>query len=90
MLQNAAKNIWVKGEGTVDHKTVTGWFKKFSYCKNLDHQQRPGSPKTVNFKNCSPSHRDKSSKEYSESIRQTWPLIVQYGLSPSWPTFDSS
>ena len=34
----AMKNIyWVKGEDTVDHSTVTWWFKKFhSGCMNID------------------------------------------------------
>ena len=33
------KNIWcAKDEGTVDHSTVTRWFKKFhSGCKNLNN-----------------------------------------------------
>ena len=35
----AIKSIYfAKGEGTVDHSTVTRWMKKFhSDCKNLDH-----------------------------------------------------
>ena len=38
----AAKNICcVKGEGTVDHITVTSWLKKFhSGCKNFDDQAK--------------------------------------------------
>ena len=46
------KNIGcVKGEGTVDHSTVTRWFKKFCLdSKNLDDQSRSSRPKTVNSK----------------------------------------
>ena len=37
-----------KGEGVVDHSTVTRWFKKFhSSGKNIDNQARSGSPKTM-------------------------------------------
>ena len=39
---------YLKGEGAVDHRTVTRWFKKFrSRCKNLDNQTGSGRPKTV-------------------------------------------
>ena len=46
----AAKNIcWAKSEGTVDHSTITKWFKKFhrSGCKNLDDQVRSGKSKII-------------------------------------------
>ena len=36
------------GESTVDHGTVTRWFKKFSLaCKNFNYQTRSGRPKTM-------------------------------------------
>ena len=46
----ATKNIsCIKAEGTVDHGTVTKWFKKFHLgCKNLDNQARSDKSKTVN------------------------------------------
>ena len=45
------KNIYcMKGEGAVDHSTVTRWFKKFcSSCKN-DDQEKAGRPKTIDSK----------------------------------------
>ena len=45
----AIKNICrAKGEGAVDHNTVTRWFKKFcSGCKNLDDQAKSSRAKTV-------------------------------------------
>ena len=48
-VKETTKNICcAKGEGTVDHTTITRWFKKFcSGCKNLDDQTRSGRPKTV-------------------------------------------
>ena len=48
----ATKNIcFAKGEGAVDHNTVTRWFKKFrSGCKNLDDQARSGMPKNMSSK----------------------------------------
>ena len=37
-----------KDEGSVDHSTVTRWFKKFhSGCKNLDDQARSDRPKIM-------------------------------------------
>ena len=52
MLIEAIKNICcMKEEVSVDHITVTRWFKKFcSGCKNLDDQTRLGRLKTMNFK----------------------------------------
>ena len=39
-----------KGEGTVDHNTVTRWFKKVCLsCKNLDDQARLGRLEKVAF-----------------------------------------
>ena len=40
MSSNWTKNICcAKGNGTVDHNTITRWFKKFCLaCKNLDNQ----------------------------------------------------
>ena len=39
---------WVKGKGTVDHSTVTRWFKKFcSDYKNLNNQERSGRLKSM-------------------------------------------
>ena len=48
----AIKNICcTKGEGTVDHSTVIGWFKKFCLgCKNVNNQARSSRPKSMNFK----------------------------------------
>ena len=45
----AAKRIcFMKGEGAVDHSTVTRWFEKFgSGCKKLNDQTRSGRPETV-------------------------------------------
>ena len=38
----------VKGENTVDCRTVIRWFKKYRLgCKNLSNQVRSGRPKTV-------------------------------------------
>ena len=52
MRPNAAetnKNIcFTKGEGALDHSTVTRWFKKFrSSYKNLEDQTRSSRPKTL-------------------------------------------
>ena len=49
--EEATKNIsGTKGEGMVDHYSVTRWFKKFrSVCKNLDDQTRLGRPKSLDF-----------------------------------------
>ena len=45
------KNKCAKGEGTVDHSTVTRRFKKFSSgCKNLDIQTRSGRPEIMDSK----------------------------------------
>ena len=48
----APKNICcVKGEGAIDHISVTRWFKKFYLgCKDLDDQAMSGRPKTMEFK----------------------------------------
>ena len=47
----AIKNICcVKGEGAVDHNTVTNWLRNFACCKNLDYQARSGRPKTADLK----------------------------------------
>ena len=41
----------MKGEGAVDHSTVTRWFEKFCLgYKNLDDQAMPSRPKTIDFK----------------------------------------
>ena len=47
-----SKNICcTKGEGAVEHNTVTGWFKKFhSSCKSLDNQTRSIVSKNVDSK----------------------------------------
>ena len=52
LAQNAVevtKNIcYMKGKSTVNHSTVTRWFKKFhSSCKNLDDQARSGRAKNL-------------------------------------------
>ena len=41
-MQKQSKTLVVqKGEGSVDHNTVTRWLKKFgSDCKNLDNQAK--------------------------------------------------
>ena len=42
------KNNCAKGEGTVDHCTVTRWFKKICLgYKNLNNQQRLGRLKSM-------------------------------------------
>ena len=48
----ATKNICCgKDEGTVDHSTVTRWYKKFCWgWKNFDDQARSGKAQTVDFK----------------------------------------
>ena len=48
----ASKNICcVKSESTVDHSTVTRWFKKFcSGWKNLTDQPRSAKPQNVDSK----------------------------------------
>ena len=48
----ATKNICCdKREGTVDHSTVTRWFKKYCLgCKNLDNQARLVRPQTMDSK----------------------------------------
>ena len=47
-----SKNIcFAKGEGAVDHSTVTKWSKKFGLSwKNLNYQTRPGRPRTMHSK----------------------------------------
>ena len=49
LVYSAAPANWtVKDEGTVDHSTVTRWFKKFYLgCKNYDDQGRSGRIKTM-------------------------------------------
>ena len=49
-ITESTKNICcaAKGEGAVDHVTVTRWFKKFcSVCKNLNDQARVDKPKSM-------------------------------------------
>ena len=48
-ITEATENIYgAKGEGAVDHCTVTGGLTKFrSGCKNCDDQIRSGTPKIV-------------------------------------------
>ena len=47
----ATINICVKCEGTVDHITVTRWFKKFyKGYKNCNNQAKPDRPKTLDSK----------------------------------------
>ena len=48
-VREATKNIYFeKGDSTVDHRTVSRWFKKFrTGCKNIDGQARPGKPKIM-------------------------------------------
>ena len=48
-IVEATKNICcAKGEGAVDHSTITRWFKKFcSSSKNQDHQAKPGRPNSM-------------------------------------------
>ena len=42
------KNICVKGEGTIDHSTITRGFKKFcSACKDLKTKTKLSRPKTM-------------------------------------------
>ena len=49
---DATKNICgTKYGGTIDHNTVTRWFKKFCLgCKNLDDQTRSSRPKAMDSK----------------------------------------
>ena len=51
-VTEATKSIyWLKGEGIVDHSTVTRSFKKFSLgCKKPNDQARSGKPKTIDSK----------------------------------------
>ena len=46
---DATKNLCcAKGEGSVDHSTITKWIKKFHLgCKKLDDQTRSSWPKTI-------------------------------------------
>ena len=55
----ATENIYcAKGQGAVDHTTVTRWFKKFHLgCKNLNNQS--DKPKAVDYE-CASSPRGKS------------------------------
>ena len=48
----AIENICgVKGEGLVNHCTITRWLGKFRlHCKNLNNQTRSGGPKIVHSK----------------------------------------
>ena len=56
----ATKNICcLKGQGAVDHNTLTKWFKRFcSNFKNLINQVRSGKPKTE-FQCHAQCHRSK-------------------------------
>ena len=55
-------------ESTVDHNSVTRWFKKFGLgCKNLNDQTRSGRPKSIDSKVM--IHGGKYGKYYSESSR---------------------
>ena len=46
-METSKDNCCTKGEATVDHSTLTRWFRKFcSGCKNLDNWARLGRPKT--------------------------------------------
>ena len=50
-VETTRNTCCAKGEGLVDHCTVTRWLKKFCLgCKNLDNQVRSGRSKTVYFK----------------------------------------
>ena len=76
------KNICcAKGEGAVDHNTVTRWFKKFhSGCKNINDQISLGKPKTMDSKALLLAIE-------ANLTSGTWTLhlTVQCGLSPSQP-----
>ena len=73
----AAKIIWAKAEGAVDHRTVTRWSKKFhSGYKNFDNQARSVGLKPLTSKLCSKPERQ---------IQWTWHLTVQSDLSHSKP-----
>ena len=86
MLYNTTettKNICcVKGEGAVDHSTVSKRFKKFHLgCKNLNNQARLGRAKTIDSKCILQSYWSKSSEwhlgEYpssssSHSLSSLW------------------
>ena len=68
-----------KGEGTVDHSSVSRWFKKFgSGSSNLDYQANLDRPKTIDFKAVT-----QAIEAHSENIRWAWHLIVQCNLSLS-------
>ena len=48
IIKISKKICFVKGEGTVDHSTVSRWFKKFcSACKTLDNQAKSDEPKSM-------------------------------------------
>ena len=61
-----SKNICcVKGEGAVDHSTVTNCFKKFCLDrKKLDNKARSSKPNTMDSGHA-PSHKSKSSKSHT-------------------------
>ena len=67
----ATKNICcAKCDGTVDHNTVTKWFKKFcSDFKNLDDQTRSGR--------C----QNKNSKAVLQAIEENLTISTQYQVS---------
>ena len=51
----------VKRKGTVEHNTVTRWFKKFcSGYKNFDDQERSGRPESVDSEAMFQNHWVKS------------------------------
>ena len=85
--EEVTKNICcVKGEGVVDHSTVTRWFKKFhSGYKNLNNQANLDPPKMMDSKTMLKVIEANPVNCNFEIIRQALYLIVQYGSSPSHP-----
>ena len=62
-----------KGEGAVDHTTLTRWFKKFlSDQKNFDNQAKSGRPKTMD-----------SEAIRANQINFTWRVLGELIISQS-------
>ena len=78
----ATKNIrCAKREGTVDHITITRWFKKFYLsCKKDRANSSRGEKKILIQTPCS-----KPGRQIVLSIRQAKYITVQCGWSPSGP-----
>ena len=76
----ATKSIYfTKGEGAVDHSTVTRWCKKFCLgYKSLDNQTKSDGSKNHGLQNSAPCHRGNSTQRISSELGISQSNVVCY------------